>query len=169
MLDVMHDTSLLDILRDYVDINLCSVAVLHGFWGQIWAFQEANKFYLCSQNGQGSATHKVLLTAQHRELYQDIQDFAAKVSDLAKQPSCIVIVVEFFMMTLHVSPDELQRFAGKAGEEEASRAAVNLQKWIQTADARKAAWHAGQVFRSASQYLRPSSETFMLLQSTLPA
>jgi hypothetical protein len=53
------------------------------------------------------------------------------------------------MMTLHVSPDELQHFAGKSGEEEAARAGMSLQKWIPTADARKAAWHAGQIFRSA--------------------
>jgi hypothetical protein len=149
MTDVMHDTNLFDVLRDHIDINLCSLAAVHGFWGQIWALQETSKFYLSNQTGQGSATHRVLLTAQHRELYQDIQSFVAKVSDLAKQPPSFVIIVEFFMMTLHVSPDELQRFAGKSGEEEAARAAASLQKWISTADARKAAWNAGQIFRSA--------------------
>ncbi len=149
MIDVIHDNSLFDVFRDHIDTSLCSLAVLHGFWGQIWALQEASRFHLVNQTDQGSATHRVLLTAQHRELYQDIQSFATRVSDLAKQPSGIVIIVEFFMMTLHVSPDELQRFAGKSGEEEASRAATNLQKWIQTADARKAAWHAGQIFRAA--------------------
>lgn len=82
----MHDTSLFDVLRDHIDISLCSLAVLHGFWGQIWALQEASRFYLGNQTGQGSATHRVLLTAQHREFYQDIQSFATKVSDLAKQP-----------------------------------------------------------------------------------
>jgi hypothetical protein len=149
MIDIMHDTSLFDVLRDHIDISLCSLAVLHGFWAQIWALQEASRFHLGNQTGQGSATHRVLLTAQHRELYQDIQGFATKVSDLAQQPSGIFVIVEFFMMTLHVSPDELQRFAGKSGEEEASRAQTNLHKWIQTADARKAAWHAGQIFRAA--------------------
>jgi hypothetical protein len=149
MLDVVHDTSLFDVLRDHIDVSLCSLAVLHGFWGQIWALQEASRFYLGNQTGQGSATYRVLLTAQHRELYQDIQSFATKVSDLAKQPSGIVVIIEFFMMTLHVSPDELQRFAGKSGEEKAPQAATNLQKWIQTAEARKAAWHAGQIFRAA--------------------
>jgi hypothetical protein len=148
MLDVMHDTSLFDTLRDHIDISLCSLAVLHGFWGRIWALQEASRFYLGNQNGQGNATHRVLLTAQHRELYQDIGTFATKLSDLAKQPSDIIIIVEFFMMNLHVSPDELQRFAGKS-EEEASRAANNLQKWVQTAEARTAVWHAGQIFRAA--------------------
>lgn len=149
MIDVMHDASLFDVLRDHVDISLCSLAVLHGFWGQIWALQEGSRFHLSNQTGSGSATYRVLLTALHRELYQDIQSFATKVLDLAKQPSGIVVIVEFFMMTLHVSPDELQRFAGKSGEEEASRAQTNLHKWIQTVDARKAAWHAGQIFRSA--------------------
>jgi hypothetical protein len=149
MIDVLHDTSLFDVLRDHIDVSLCSLAVLHGFWGQIWALQEGNRFHLSNQTGNESATHRVLLTAQHRELYQDIQSFATKVSDLAKQPSGIFVIVEFFMMSLHVSPDELQRFAGKSGEEEASRAQANLHKWIQTVDARKAAWHAGQIFRSA--------------------
>lgn len=149
IIDVMHDISLFDVLRDHIDTGVCSLAVLHGFWGQIWALQEASKFYIGNQTGQDSATHRVLLTAQHRELYQDIQGFATMVSDLPKQPPGIVIIVEFFMMTLHVSPDELQRFAGKSGEEEAARTATSLQKWIPTADARKAAWHAGQIFRFA--------------------
>ncbi len=149
MLDALHDTALLDVLHDHIDISLCSITLLHGFWGQIWPFQEASKFHLSGQRDQGSATHRLLLTALHRELYQGIENFAAKLSDLIRQPSGIVIIVELFMMTLHVSPDELQRFAGKSGEDEASRAAVNLQKWIQTPEARKAAWHAGQVLRSA--------------------
>jgi hypothetical protein len=53
-------------------------------------------------------------------------------------------------MILHVSAEELTRFAGKYGEEAASRAFVSLDKWSATEQARKAVWHAGQVLRWAA-------------------
>lgn len=53
-------------------------------------------------------------------------------------------------MILHVSPDELQRFAGKAGEDEARRAGASLEEtWARTPEARYAIWHAGQVLLHA--------------------
>ncbi|KAJ2904877.1 Nicotinate catabolism cluster-specific transcription factor [Zalerion maritima] len=69
----------------------------------------------------------------------------------------LTILAELFKMILHVSPDELQRFAGKAGEEEARRAALSLEvNWAKSNEAKFAVWHAGQVFRAA-RALPPAS------------
>tara|TARA_R110002060_G_scaffold50370_1_gene61163 strand:- start:36 stop:470 length:435 start_codon:yes stop_codon:yes gene_type:complete len=54
-------------------------------------------------------------------------------------------------MILYVSPEELQRFAGKGGEEAAVQVIPSLEQWASTGHARKAVWHAGQVFRAAAQ------------------
>lgn len=60
-------------------------------------------------------------------------------------------------MVLYVSPDEVQKFAGKSGEEEARRVTASLEEhWVNTPEARYAAWHAGQVFLNARR-LPPAS------------
>lgn len=63
----------------------------------------------------------------------------------------LILTAELFLMTLYVSLEELQRFAGKNGEDAASQALVFLSQWRHTEDARKAVWHAGQIlFRASS-------------------
>lgn len=61
------------------------------------------------------------------------------------------VLAELLMMSLHVSLDEITRFAGKCGENEAHRAYQVLQPWSQTKQARTAVWHAGQVVRLARE------------------
>ncbi|KAJ0320826.1 hypothetical protein Brms1b_003050 [Colletotrichum noveboracense] len=43
--EVMHCTEILDDLEQLVDMELCYMALLHGYWGQIGAYREAIKFY----------------------------------------------------------------------------------------------------------------------------
>ncbi|KAK3500725.1 hypothetical protein B0T13DRAFT_228602 [Neurospora crassa] len=80
------------------------------------------------------------------------------------------ITFEMFMVALHVDLNQLQSYAGKAGEEETRRASAyflhqdpysgtggegngrggtNGGGWVRSTDARYAVWHAGQVFRAA--------------------
>ncbi|KAK3388990.1 hypothetical protein B0T20DRAFT_511002 [Sordaria brevicollis] len=74
------------------------------------------------------------------------------------------ITLEMFMLALHVDLNQLQSFAGKAGEEEARRASAHFLNqegnepsgigsggggWVRSTEARHAVWHAGQVFRAA--------------------
>lgn len=51
-------------------------------------------------------------------------------------------------MHIHVSVEEVQRFAGKHGESEARRAYSSLEIWATTEGSRSAVWHAGQVLRA---------------------
>lgn len=149
LVDAMHDTTILDDLRDDCDVNLCYTAILHGFWGQIWGYLESRKFHLLGH--KADSAHQLWLTTQHRELCRDIENFKQSLLNGTKQMPDLTMTVELFLMILHVSPEELQRFAGKAGEEAASQAVVSLEQWVSTTHARRAVWHAGQVFRSAAQ------------------
>jgi len=56
-------------------------------------------------------------------------------------------------MILHAPPEDLQRFAGKFGEDEARKASAELQSWAGTPEARVAVWHAGQVLRAAGNLM----------------
>lgn len=144
-----------DELREHVDVELCYSVVLHGFWGQIAAYRSSTAFYAGSTGG----THRLWLKSQHQELYHDLSAFSAitHTSPFLSHSTHLALVLELFLLILHVSPDELQKFAGKSGEDEARRAASFLEEsWVNTADARHAIWHAGQVFLNARK-LPPAS------------
>lgn len=150
LLDALHDTTIVDDLHDECDVSLCYTALLHGFWGQIWAYLESCKFHLTGHNKPDSA-HQLWLTTQHRELCRDIETFQMSLSRGSKHSPDLFMTVELFLMILYVSPEELQRFAGKGGEEAAIQVIPSLEQWASTSQARKAVWHAGQVFRAAAQ------------------
>ncbi|KAH8197473.1 hypothetical protein TruAng_008368 [Truncatella angustata] len=158
--ELMHSITLLDTFEEFVDMELCYSAVLYGFWGQITAYREAVRFYdhhSTADNRRASVTHRLWLTSQHQELYRDVSEFAMLISSSPKLATQLSVVAELFMMILHVSPDELQRFAGKHGEDEARHAGGNLEdNWAGSRDARHAVWHAGQVIRNG-RILPPAS------------
>ncbi|KAI0021396.1 hypothetical protein F4780DRAFT_770267 [Xylariomycetidae sp. FL0641] len=157
--ELMHCPNLLDTFEEYVDVELCHTSMLYGYWGQIAAYREAVKFYHLgtAASNQRQNTHRLWLTSQHQELYRDLGEFSTLLGSSPKPTPHLTIVTELFMMILHVSPDELQCFAGKSGEEEARRAAVSLEEdWATSREARYAICHAGQVFRNA-RLLPPAS------------
>jgi hypothetical protein len=159
--DVMHSITILDTFEEFVDMELCYCAVLHGFWGQINAYREAVRFYdhhsAATARRASSVTHRLWLTSQHQELYRDVSEFAMLISSSPRLATQLSVVAELFMMILHVSPDELQRFGGKQGEDEARQAAGHLEDtWAGSRDSRHAVWHAGQVIRNA-RTLSPAS------------
>ncbi|KAK1783800.1 hypothetical protein QBC45DRAFT_455966 [Copromyces sp. CBS 386.78] len=219
--EIIHCPGLLDDFVDFVDIELVNTTVLHGFWGQISAYRYGIRFYqepstvtsMAGNYGHYSqrnfSNHRELLKSMHRELYNDLQDFATTVVYVHKSqpytpvshrrypvpfpapggsnatspapnvPSPVSIVnsnmpitFEMFSLALHVDLNQLQSFAGKAGEEEARRASAHFLHqdhypgtgregnggaggagggggWVRSTDARYAVWHAGQVFRAA--------------------
>ncbi|KAK7420627.1 hypothetical protein QQX98_002621 [Neonectria punicea] len=156
--DVMQCMTILDDLEDRIDIELSCTALLHGFWGQISSYRDAVKFYSSEgPNRRGGSTPPLWLKTQHQELYRDVAEFANQIQHLRKPNPQLILVAELFMMILHVSPDDLQHFAGKNGEEEARRAAQTLEEtWFSGFESRYAAWHAGQVFNCARK-LAPTS------------
>ncbi|KFZ04650.1 hypothetical protein V501_09106 [Pseudogymnoascus sp. VKM F-4519 (FW-2642)] len=148
LIDVIHDMSVLDNLHSEIDVALCYTAATHGFWGQIWAFRESWKFY--NVDVDKDSVHRLWLMTQQRELYQQVKIFEEALVAKPIPQYELLVIIELLLMILHVSAEELTRFAGKYGEEAASRAFVSLDRWSATEQARKAVWHAGQVLRWAA-------------------
>lgn len=154
---VMHRRAVLETLEAHIDIELCCITILHGFWGQIAAYREAFKFYSIKATEGRETAHHVWMKIQHQELYHDLCSFAMEIKTLRTYDASMVFLSELLMMILHVPPDELQRFAGKYGEEEARSAAQCAEEfWAAAPESRYAVWHAGQVFRHARK-LAPTS------------
>jgi len=110
-----------------------------------------------SSSLSSSSAHHLWLKSQHQELYRDLSEFSTVIYVARRAAPSLAIVAELFMMVLHVSPADLQSFAGKFGEEESRRAAAALADgWAGTPESRYAVWHAGQVLLNARQ-LPPTS------------
>lgn len=161
--EAMHNPNIIDEYQEHIDVELCYSVLLHGFWGQVHAYRETTRFYAnANAHGNGGA-HRLWLKSQHQELYHDLCAFSTIIhtsypnSRDQNHTVHLSLVLELFLMILHVSPDDIQKFAGKSGEEEARRAAVSLEEhWVNTPEARYAAWHAGQVLLNARR-LPPAS------------
>ena len=126
LVDVMHDSNILDDLHTEVDVNLSYTAALHGFWSQIWAFRESWKFHAISENRD--SVHRIWLITQQRELYQQIDSFKQTLLSMQALRYELLIVAELLLMILYISPEELQRFAGRYGEDAASQAFTRLER-----------------------------------------
>lgn len=148
LVDIARDPGLLEDLGTDVDVPLCCMAAIHTFWGQIWAFREAWKFH--SVGNTKNSVHHLWLVTQQRELYQQMQTFRTNLLRIQGSQAELLITIELFLMILHVSPDELECFAGKRGEDAANQAIASLERWYGTEQSRRAVWHAGQVFRWAT-------------------
>lgn len=155
--EIMHNVNILEEFQELVDLELCYGVLIYGFWGQVAAYRETTHFY-ATANGNNN-THRLWLRSQHQELYHSLSTFSTIIhtSSSRKHSAELSLALELCLMILHVAPDELQSFAGKAGEEEARRAGTSLEEsWVHTPEARYAIWHAGQVFLHARR-LPPAS------------
>jgi hypothetical protein len=154
LFDVMHDINLLEDHSEDCDINLGYMAVLNGYWGQVRAVGESSRFH--DNGGKGESIHLLWIKTQQRELYRELENFRDRLLNAARPESGLIMTAELFLMVLCISPDELQRFAGKSGQDAASQALETLERWSVTESARRAVWHSGQIFRWAS--LMPPAE-----------
>ena len=148
-----------------VDLDLCYAALLHGFWGQISAYRGTVKYYRHhDRNPVGTASSVIRrpwLESQQQELYADLCNFSNFFCNPNAYIPELAMLGELLKMILHVSLEDLQTFAGKAGEDEARHITLMLEDdWIQRQDARYAAWHAGQVLRFARQMPPASLRAF---------
>ncbi|KAF8865705.1 hypothetical protein BDZ45DRAFT_684227 [Acephala macrosclerotiorum] len=145
-LEALHSPDILSHFASQVDTHLTCLILLHGYWSQIYSLLESKKFYPPQKS-----THLLCLHTQHTELYRDLSPLASIVPALSRNSPEATLIAELLQMILHVSPEDLQRFAGKFGEDEAKLASTEFGQWANTNEARIAVWHAGQVFRSASR------------------
>lgn len=144
--DLLADSDLLRCLPERLDSRLARTAHLYGLAAQSWEYHQQS--IVCNSDfaSNSDPSARLWMQSRHQKLYQSLQ--AAQVA-LEDSLAVTRLLCEFLMMSLHVNPDDVTRFAGKCGEAEAHRAYQELQPWSRTKQARTAIWHAGQVIRLA--------------------
>ena len=142
---LLAESELIRCLPDSVDAQLATAAYLHGNGAQVWEYNQ-QALLQGSNGGAIDASASLWIQSRHQKLVQTLE---AASSSIPESLTSARLLHEFLLTSLHVSLDDVMRFAGKCGEEEAHRAYQVLQLWSQSKQARIAIWHAAQVVRAA--------------------
>ncbi|KKK13991.1 hypothetical protein ARAM_000235 [Aspergillus rambellii] len=156
--------SLVDTLRDMsqwqgrIDYQLSGFVILHAMAALI------SEYHRLKMISHGNSKHwsALVISSRQQELSQVLQHFRMICCEWANMPGPeISLVYEVISMFLFMSLEELQLFAGKEDKKEARRVYNSALEWINSADSRRAVWHAGQVIRAAKA-MPPGSLTGFL-------
>jgi hypothetical protein len=137
-IDSIHDFPGLNLPPEisgaHIDLEFTELATLFGLWGQLWEYRQRQSI---RRNPQQRPPAPLLQHLNKNLLNPRFQS-----------PHCRVLL-ELLGMTVYVSLEDLQAFAGKEDEEESLRVLPIVQAWIQGPESRHAVWHAGQLLREA--------------------
>ena len=164
--DCLGDHDLVRYLPGHIDQRLARSMYVYGLASQTWEYYQQSRLAAGPRSNPDPST-QLWLQTRHQSLYKALQDMHA-VSG-----GCLAVtrlLHEFIMMSLHVDPDQVTRFAGKCGEEEAHRAYQFLQPWSQSKLARTAVLHAGQVLfaaRAVPPYQLRGMDAFLIFHATV--
>ncbi|KAL1895866.1 hypothetical protein Sste5346_004963, partial [Sporothrix stenoceras] len=150
MREVLNDLTVLDKYSDQTEIQLCCFVAVHALANQVGELRQ-HMMLLTTTTGPKRHRMEAWCINRQRDLYEDLT--AARMYCARRAPHHeIGLLLEYVMMSLYVSLEDIQRYAGQEGEGEALKLAPTLIDWSQTSAARTAIWHAGQVFRIARRF-----------------
>lgn len=151
MLDVFGNVNTLDGLTDFVDQPLCVLIASHAMAYEVWQFRQQAQL-LSNWQDQGRRDRWLTHLNRQRDLLDNLTAMSAYCEMHENLPPEILFTVEFLIMALHGSLEDIQIFSGKHGEEEARKVYPRIRDWAQDAEARTCVWHAGQVLRIARSF-----------------
>ncbi|KAF9762377.1 hypothetical protein IL306_003434 [Fusarium sp. DS 682] len=150
--DVRDCQSVMTEQNTWVDKESCCKAALYGLWGQIWTYRNAVMHrYHAAPDRPGSDVPD-WARSLYQELYEGLRQLSNQLQATQTPKSELLLLSDFFMMIIHISLDDIQRLAGRKGEEESRRAMQLLENtWLPGPESRYAVWHAGQALRHAHE------------------
>lgn len=154
--DISADIGMLGCQGSVYDVQLCTLAVLYAQWVRIWSLSDARAFHLRNKTTP-KRTHCLLsLDAQQKDMYETLKQIREQLVDLDTFSAEAQIILEFLMMSIHVSLREIQCLSGRFGPEEANNSLRTMEDWFGNDSRNHAVWHAGQVLRASQS--APSSK-----------
>jgi hypothetical protein len=143
----MNDVSSISDFKSLIDVQVSTLGILSGLWSLSWQYREW-KSVLQFPSSTQSRNSALITNSLYQEILHILGHFEVAMSDLPGEMQPIAsILYQQQLMNLHVSLEDVQLLAGKAGEKEARRVWPLLITWAQSQDSRQAIWHAGQILR----------------------
>lgn len=151
MMEIFGNLGQLDALGNVVDKPLCTLAACHALAHEVWQCRQ-QAVLLASWQAQGRRDRWLAYQHRQRDLLDDLMTVHAFCETQQSVAPEILFTIEFLIMSLHVSLEDILLFSGKSGEEEARKVYPRVRTWTQDSEARIAVWHAGQVLRVARTF-----------------
>ncbi|OMP82922.1 hypothetical protein BK809_0001113 [Diplodia seriata] len=147
--DMLMQPDRLNTLSGDADFTMSISIFVHGVGAMVWDYRKQASITQDSPS-HDDATTQLWLQSRRQDLYHLLQTTQTDHHKRAS-PAILTLLSEFLQMYLHVSLDDVQRFAGKYGDDQARRACATFveRDWTGQRAARHAVWHAGQVLRAA--------------------
>ena len=143
----MDDACSIFDFQTLIDIQVSTLSILCGLWSLSWQYRE-RKSVLQMPSSTQSRNSALIANSHYQDILHILGHFELAMSDLPVdiQPVTLILFQQQ-LMNLHVSLEDVQLLAGKAGEKEARRVLPLLITWAQGQESRQALWHAGQILR----------------------
>ena len=148
--DAMKDLLLMGSHGPIIDVDLAGHAVLYGLWIRIWPYLDSQSFYGPNRYSM-SYESTACLEMRHHELcglVKTIRETLLRFRVLSPEAR---MISDFFLMSLHLSYEDVQKLAGRFGDEEAKASSIAFKHWVNSKDRYYTTWYAGQVLRAASE------------------
>ena len=143
----MNDVCSISDFQTLIDVQVSTLSILSGLWSLSWQYREWKSVLQFPASTQ-SRNSALITNSFYQEILHILGHFEVAMSDLPGDMQPIIsILYQQQLMNLHVSLEEVQLLAGKAGEKEARRVLPLLITWAQSQESRQAVWHAGQILR----------------------
>ncbi|RMY45514.1 hypothetical protein D0865_09862 [Hortaea werneckii] len=159
MLDFFGNNAVLQQLGDMVDHRLCMLAACHGLGHEVWNFRQHARLLVHWKN-QGRRDRWLAHQTQQRDLNDDLTTLQTHCEMQSSSSQEALFTLELHLMTLHVDLEDVQTFSGKSGEEEARKVLPRIREWTDSAEARTALKHAGQIFLIARSFEKTKLRDF---------
>lgn len=148
----LEDTDHIFRTRGTLDVDASILLATAMVWPQLWQYREMVTSVKHSRSHDERHT-SLVVTSRRQELTQMLERIRMTVREWhVDLIPAAHLLHEQCSMHLCVSLEDVQLLAGKEGEEEARRIFPSMRAWADSAEARQALYHAGQILRAAKGY-----------------
>lgn len=141
--------------QQILDVDVSLLLAIASTWPHLWQYRE---MLTSSKDTEGSGLRhgSLIVSSRRQEVLQMLERIRLHIKEWCDELQPVAwLLHEQCSMHLCASLEDVQILAGKEGEEEARRIFPMMSVWAESADARQALFHAGQILRAARQYQEP--------------
>lgn len=145
----MDDCSPIFDFQASIAVEASLVLVIAAVWPLIWQYDEL-KTVATSSGPHAFRSRNSTLNSRLQEITDLLQHIRINIEEhRGSMNASTTLLLEQCLMHLRVSPRDVQVLAGKNGEDAAKAVLAGFVIWVQSSDARRALFHAGQIIRAA--------------------
>lgn len=143
--DILDDPDSLTKHREYIDIEIASLAVISLVWMLTWEYSRMVSF----QRLQPRQFNALIAKLRLDELVKLLGSLSISLaSEMSTLPG-LAVILQLIHLHLYMPFEDIQIFAGMQGDEQARAVYPAISEWVSSESARRAVFHAGQIIRAS--------------------